>query len=184
MGRVTLNTKTPLDVSEAMSVHGEMGRYAALWLAHRAQNCSHIIEVGSLQGRSTLAMLANSTAHLWCVDVWGGKGGTRKDDFHKFLSNTRGYADRITILHIHSHEGAIALRNTHGEGFFDMIFIDGGHDYETVRGDILGYRPLLREGGLLCGHDYSRNFPGVRQAVDELLGVPNRGAGSIWWVTV
>jgi predicted O-methyltransferase YrrM len=177
---------TPLDVSLAMSVHGEMGEHACLWLASRASPCSRIIEVGSLHGRSALAMLANSSAHLWCVDVWGEPSITTDADHIEFIKNISPYLDRVSILRMHSHLGAVELLNDYGENSFDMVFIDGGHDYDTVRGDILGYRPLLREGGLLSGHDYSHRMghPGVKKAVNELLGIPNRGAGSIWWVEV
>ena len=173
-----------LDVSQAMATHGEMGEQALLWLASHAWFCGRIIEVGSLHGRSALAMLANSNAHLWCVDVWGLPTTTTDDDHVKFLKNTLPYHKRLTVLRMHSHLGADYLLDEYGEGFFDMAFIDGGHDYETVKGDILGYRPLLRKEGLLSGHDYSKNHPGVKKAVDELLDPPNRGAGCIWWVIV
>ena len=163
-----------------MSVHGEMGENAALWLADRAQPCSRIVEIGSLQGRSALAMLSNPNTHLWCVDVWEDES-----NYTKFLSNTEEYQDRLTVLRMPSHQGATLLLDRHGKGSFDMVFIDGGHDYETVKGDILGYRPLVREGGILCGHDYSGKYhPEVKRAVDELVDSPNRGAGCIWWVAV
>ena len=62
----------------------------------------------------------------------------------------------------------------------ELLFIDGAHDYETVHGDITGFKPLVKEGGLLCGHDYSRRWPGVVRAVNEL--VPKRKlARIIWW---
>jgi predicted O-methyltransferase YrrM len=51
---------------------------------------------------------------------------------------------------------------------FDSVFIDGVHNYEQVSADILEWRPLLKPGGLLCGHDYSVAFPGVMDAVNEL----------------
>jgi predicted O-methyltransferase YrrM len=60
---------------------------------------------------------------------------------------------------------------------FDMIFIDGAHDYENVKADILAWRPLS-EGGLLCGHDYGTCWDGV---VKELIPHPKVGAGSIWY---
>jgi len=177
-----------LDVSQAMSVHGEMGEHAALWLAHHAYPCSRIVEIGSLHGRSALAMLANSDAHLWCIDAWGEPSTTTLEDYEIFLENVSPYVEegRLTVLRTHSHLGLASLLEDYGKESFDMVFIDGGHDYDTVKGDILGCRPLLREGGLLSGHDYShrKGHPGVKKAVDELLGPPNRGAGSIWWVMV
>ena len=52
---------------------------------------------------------------------------------------------------------------------FDFVFIDADHSYEAVRADILAYRPLVKRGGILAGHDYAPKWEGVRQAVDELL---------------
>jgi hypothetical protein len=49
----------------------------------------------------------------------------------------------------------------------DFVYIDGNHEYEFVKDDIANYYPLLKEGGMLAGHDYNANWPGVVQAVDE-----------------
>jgi len=62
----------------------------------------------------------------------------------------------------------------------DMIFIDGDHSYEGAKTDILTWRPLLKPGGLLCGHD--SDWPGVTQALEELLPGWQHGPGSIWYV--
>jgi hypothetical protein len=49
-----------------------------------------------------------------------------------------------------------------------------------VKADILAWMPLLKEGGVMAGHDYDPGWPGVVQAVQEL--VPNHRvvAGEIW----
>ena len=36
---------------------------------------------------------------------------------------------------------------------FDMAFIDGGHDYATIRRDLQLYIPLVRPGGVVVMHD-------------------------------
>jgi predicted O-methyltransferase YrrM len=35
----------------------------------------------------------------------------------------------------------------------DFLFIDGGHDYETVASDFEMYSPLVRPGGIIALHD-------------------------------
>jgi len=51
---------------------------------------------------------------------------------------------------------------------FDLIFIDGLHDEESVDRDIHLWTPKVRKGGIICGHDYqNRRFPGVKKAVDR-----------------
>ena len=54
----------------------------------------------------------------------------------------------------------------------DYVYIDGDHRYLTVREDIELYFPLIREGGILAGHDYHQPFlpdffKGLTTAVDE-----------------
>jgi hypothetical protein len=86
---------------------------------------------------------------------------------------------RVQPLRMSTVDGAQFLRERGVK--LDMIFIDAAHDYESVKADILAWRPLLVPSGLLCGHDYWHQ--GVAQAVRELLPTHVKtGAGSIWMV--
>jgi len=61
----------------------------------------------------------------------------------------------------------------------DLLYIDGGHEYNTVFNDIKQYSPLIKPGGYLVIDDscvsfnlpdgYFRGHQEVSQAVDELL---------------
>lgn len=65
----------------------------------------------------------------------------------------------------------------------DFVFIDADHSYEAVAADIARWRPKVREGGWLGGHDYdARRFPGVVKAVREVFADPEVYAGTIWGV--
>lgn len=48
----------------------------------------------------------------------------------------------------------------------DFVFVDANHDYESVKYDIENFWLVVKEGGILCGHDYNI-FEGVNKAVDE-----------------
>lgn len=48
---------------------------------------------------------------------------------------------------------------------FDFVFIDANHAYGYVKKDIELWAPLVRAGGILCGHDF--NLEGVKKAVIE-----------------
>ena len=54
-----------------------------------------------------------------------------------------------------------------GDGF-DFILLDGCHKILAVMSDLRWTR-LLRVGGVICLHDYSPKFPGVKLSVDRFL---------------
>lgn len=154
------------------------------WLAEMAAGKQRIVELGTFHGRSTRAMLDNSDAHIWCIDHWQGSRpgvshGLIADDrdFEIFLENISDARDRVTILKMSTCD-AIGLLP---KDCFDMAFIDADHSYEAIWYDIVLCASLLREGGLLCGHD--RSWDGVKRAVDELIMHPREGGAEVWWTT-
>lgn len=70
----------------------------------------------------------------------------------------------------------------------DFAFIDANHMYEQVREDIDAWWPLIRQNGILAGHDYNGRGDrvlgwGVKRAVDERFGSMVRLLpGRVWWV--
>jgi hypothetical protein len=67
-------------------------------------------------------------------------------------------------------------------GWVSCVYIDANHSYECARRDILNAWPSICDGGYICGHDYGLTSPeaiaskqdGVKQAVDEVFGEPDR----------
>lgn len=53
--------------------------------------------------------------------------------------------------------------------FVDFIYIDAGHDYESVKRDLQAWWPLVSEIGILAGHDYDASHLDVVRAVDEFF---------------
>lgn len=152
------------------------------WLAWQANKSKKILELGSFHGRSTRAMLDNSAAHIWCVDTWAAritKGTTATDkDYEGFLTVIGEHRDRVTVLRTSTKAAEPQLLEV---APFDLVFIDADHTYEWVKHDILAYAPMVRSGGILCGHDYFHKAPGLMQAVDELIG-PCPKVHTIWGV--
>jgi predicted O-methyltransferase YrrM len=69
------------------------------------------------------------------------------------------------------------------DGSLDFVFVDADHSEGAVADDIARWTSKVREGGLLCGHDYNRKFPGVVKAVDRAFpGKVRTLPGSIWGV--
>ena len=52
-------------------------------------------------------------------------------------------------------------------GTVDLMFIDGGHDYECVRKDTKAALQIVRPGGVILWHDYC-TFNGVTKWLDEM----------------
>ena len=60
------------------------------------------------------------------------------------------------------------------DGSLDFIYIDGLHDYESVKADIAGFYPKLKVGGIIAGHDYHLgDWPGVYNSVNEFISENN-----------
>lgn len=48
-----------------------------------------------------------------------------------------------------------------------FVYIDASHEYEDVKSDIETWWPLIRDDGILAGHDFDQTHPGVIKAVEE-----------------
>jgi hypothetical protein len=52
----------------------------------------------------------------------------------------------------------------------DYVFLDGGHDYETVKNDLNCCNEVVNNGGTILCDDYNLSYaPGVKKAIDELV---------------
>lgn len=49
----------------------------------------------------------------------------------------------------------------------DFVYIDGNHTYEYTKKDIDLFYSKVKPGGLISGHDYKKETPGVIRAVNE-----------------
>ena len=82
----------------------------------------------------------------------------------------------IEIIRDFSVEGSKRFE----DGFFDFVYLDAAHDYESVVDDLAAWWPKVKSGGILSGHDY---FPdnrvwrgkevGVWKAVNEFAEANN-----------
>jgi predicted O-methyltransferase YrrM len=132
-----------------------------------------VLEVGSYCGRSTVC-IAQTADHVVSVDPHDGRGTPRpKGTFDSLRDNL----DRYGLRNVKTLVGTMTDGTADFLVPFDLIFIDGAHDADSVRADIKASLPLLNDGGLLAFHDYrnrpgehdGRWDPGVTQAVDELI---------------
>ncbi len=54
----------------------------------------------------------------------------------------------------------------------DYVFLDGGHDYQTVKNDLNCCREVILNGGTVLCDDYDLSYaPGVKKAIDEFVSL-------------
>ena len=143
----------------------------------------HAVEVGVRTAETSRLILENCpyVERLTLVDVW--ELVEWRDDplalKAEAFANVAPFAERIRWLHCRSVAAAklIAGEGPAGE---HLVFIDAHHGYRSVKADILGWGPLVVQGGVLCGHDYLRAPRRVRQAVDELFPGCEIQGGRVW----
>jgi predicted O-methyltransferase YrrM len=171
---------------KALTITGLTTAEDIQWLADHAKGRRTIVEIGPYQGRSTRALAdANDSGNVYSIDTWDSTwSGGRSDASTRaaFRRNCSDLMDRVMPIEWDSQRGLPPdLRGMS----VDMLWIDGDHAYEAVASDIRNFAPLVRAGGLICGHDYCVWHPEVMRAVDEAYGTRVQTIDihrSIWWV--
>ena len=171
------------------SVPGLLNLDELAWLIEQAQGRRVIVEVGTWYGRSAKALsLGGGT--VYTVDDWAGRSTERetspadnppgmvREEFHRRLQPD---IDAGRIVPVWAESSAAATKLAHLRGKVDLLFIDGLHTYEQVTADLAAWLPLVRAGGLVCGHDWDR--PGVQRAVLEALPHATHHCHGLWSAT-
>lgn len=129
------------------------GRGELAFLAEAASRSTVAVEMGVYMGRSSKVMLdANPALHLWAVDPFMVDGTFETTRY--FLRDEIAQG-RCEIIRKYTPDAAAMLQ--HMKGRIDLLFIDAGHSFENVMTDIKFWLPLVRVGGICCGHDLERN---------------------------
>ncbi len=145
------------------------------------------VEVGVDKGEFSQTFLSRWQGHAYLgVDhyqPYEGMPWPREADFQVACMRYERYARVAKLVRAGSVELAATLRGDRrdlwaGE-LFQFVYIDGSHEYGPVLADLDAWWPLVADGGIIAGHDYDTNHPGVVQAVDEFA----RGHGLTVYVT-
>ena len=135
-----------------------------------------LIEVGSYCGKSTVAIgsaarRVSDTARVYAIDPHQGLVGAvdtpggvvaTPPTYDAFRSNLEatglGSVVRPVVLHAHEVPWCEPI---------GMLFLDGLHDYESVRRDYQTFERFLEPRAWVVFDDYQRLFPGVVRFADE-----------------
>jgi MMP 1-O-methyltransferase len=127
-----------------------------------------IVEIGSWQGKSTIFLAKGSEAGkkmpVYAIDPHIGSEEHQKDGsvwtFDIFKKNMEAFNVDSLVRPIvkMSWEAAKDFNEK-----IEFLFIDGAHDYESVKKDIQDWFPRLVVGGTVSFHD--SDWPGVMDAM-------------------
>ncbi len=150
------------------------------FMVQRAPQQAHFVEVGAFLGKSTSFMaveISNSGKVITfdVIDTWRGSaehmvGGKHETKvvvqgtlYENFKSNTKLVEHLINPIQSSSLEAVCRYE----DASLDFVFLDASHEYMEIKADILAWRPKVKPGGFIGGHDYQSLFPGVMRAVRE-----------------
>ena len=125
------------------------------------------IEIGVRFGYYSDEMLKRTNMKVYSVDPW-----ERNSELHepeRAWADTRvlldKYGDRSIMVRDYSYNVDMDFEDES----VDFVYIDGLHTYEAVKFDIMLYWPKVKPGGVLAGHDYGPDWPGIVKTVDEFV---------------
>ena len=124
---------------------------------------SIISEIGVFKGEFSQSILEIcNPSILFLVDIWqGGYGSGDKDgnnhvhipDMEEiYLGLAQKYATHPSVNLVRSTSMAF-LKSSPSE-FLDVVYIDGDHSEIAVYNDLVSSFRVIKDGGLLMGHDY------------------------------
>lgn len=156
-----------------------------------------VVNIGAGGGTSGLAFMeSREDLTLVTIDITDESSPMGCLEGERQVFESAGYGDLLNVrwfqVHGDSKEVAKHVWQKRFKKKIDMLFIDGGHEYEDCRGDIELFLPHMSKKGIISVHDYKKEsmwlaknpgrmvtdalrykvikpWPGVDRAVDEIL---------------
>ena len=169
---------------------------AALADIANALGINLMIEVGTHQAVFASQFMRRFRGSIICIDPWEGfdenptfypafdeESRDRNADMKIAIDAMLEFGDRAAIIRTFSSNA----QESFSDNSVGMVYIDALHDYASVAYDTRSWFHKVMKGGIIAGHDYRFDYPGVIQAVTELcsannlqLNVTNESMPS-WW---
>lgn len=129
-------------------------------------------EIGVWRGDFSQKILDLGPKELHLIDPWVHQDfewvklakGQKIIDAYNYVRE-RFSENQNTIIHRKNSTDAFF-----GEQYFDWVYIDADHSYDSVLADLNHWYPQVKKGGFLCGDDYGWSHKltrGPKPAVDE-----------------
>ena len=173
--------KTPAEIRGYLAPEEGL---ALMMLAEYGPGHGAVVEIGSFLGKSTcwLGIGAQSAGRekITAIDYFKPLSFMAESEdemdqaivkegstFPFFLQHIKafGLQDQVEPIVSDSATAARAWDNTP----IRLLFIDGHHEYDSVKKDFCLWSPFVQEGGIIVFHDYCKSWPGVVRYYDEMI---------------
>lgn len=114
---------------------------------------------------------------LHLIDKWSSNLVTEGEHAKRLVENA--FSGQIANSVVHIHQGiSWDTLSQFPDSYFDWVYIDAAHDYESVKKDLNICINKVINGGYICGHDYITWSSGlvrfgVVEAVNEMTNQTN-----------
>ena len=141
-------------------------------------------ELGVCQGQFSYYLLKHSNLDkLYSIDAWEDK---IPHNYNISVSHLKHFGDRSIIIKGRTND----VCDQFDDDSLDFLYIDAGHDYQSVRDDLVNWIPKVRSGGMVSGHDYMKfgrlrvveAVNDVMQERSEKLHVTDELLNSFWFI--
>lgn len=151
-------------------------------------HCENILEIGTHRGDTGSELIKhslNKNVNYYGVDVFN-EGWSEKIEYED--QSIPPHSKEVVESYLNQYSQNVFLfpgtskerhKDIESLGIkFDLIWIDGGHSYNTVRDDFFMYKSLLKEDGVIFFDDYTTEFSyppgnkiplGVKPFIDDLI---------------
>jgi hypothetical protein len=158
---------------------GNVKRYELLVLCAVARHTGarRLFEFGTFDGLTTWHLAANTgpDGRVWTLDLPLDHPARRHAGHDRTVGKIHGVgvgvqfagtAEAARVAQLYGD--SLAFDAGPYRGLMDFCFIDASHEYRHVRRDTDNALAMVRPGGAIFWHDYSRWWPGVQRCLDEL----------------
>jgi predicted O-methyltransferase YrrM len=156
-------------------VEGWLYNAEGMLLYDLAQQCTGrgvIVEIGSWKGKSTIWLAkgaeAGNRVKVYAIDPH--TGSEEHQNQQKQVWTFDEFKQNIEMANVADLVCPILKTSTAAASDFnqpvELVFIDGAHDYESVKQDFEAWHPKVVDGGMIAFHDTS-GWEGPKQVVTE-----------------
>lgn len=133
-------------------------------------------ELGVFEGEfANILIQSNKFDHFYLVDRFAGRAsnfGKKYRDASVLELKVKERFKHLTNVSVIKNDSLSFLQSL-DDNSLDFIYIDTRHSYKQTIRELNQSHRVIRNNGLICGHDYCEAFSGVIQSVQEFISKYN-----------